>query len=65
MFKTPRNQPKRFIIETKHGPIDVIDFINRDLGKISTGLWEGFIVPTNLIMSFREMWQNESNIESL
>ena len=44
--------------ETRHGSIDSSAFLGPDVGKISTGLGEVFILPTRSVKSCREMTDN-------
>lgn len=66
MFKKVWTQPdcrELRIIETRHRPIDPSTFLSVEVGKISTGLEKGFILPTRSISYWREIGEKQSKID--
>lgn len=52
-----------FMIKARHDPIDQSMFPSMEVGKISAGLEEGFILPTRSIRSYKEIGKKESKID--
>ena len=53
------------MIVTKQGPMNLKIFKNREVGRTSSGLEEGFIFPNKAVTSSIETGQKESKMDGL